>query len=359
MHNSDSSAIGWLWRRIKPLLVLNDKKRPWGFLVIAALCIGLPVLVGAWLDVFSTAILASMGGLVILYMPQARIARRMMTLAVCSFGFAASFALGALTSFNPYLSAGTLAFTVFLVTVVCRYFSVPPPGNFFFILVACMSRTMPFDLSLAAERVGILLFGCMGACLLALMYSVWRLLLLKREVPPRPAPEERRVVALMLESTVIALFVSGGYLFALLIELDNPYWVPISTLAILQGATYRAVWQRNVHRIFGTAIGMGLAWTIFSLSPNTWTLAVLVIVLSFLIEVLVTRNYGLAVIFITPLTVIFADSALAVADTNSLILTRLIDIMLGSLIGYVGGWVIYHPRLFYRLEHWLEKRRPG
>src|SRR5690625_2807223 len=49
-------------------------------------------------------------------MPQARIARRMMTLAVCSFGFAASFALGALTSFNPYLSAGTLAFTVFLVT---------------------------------------------------------------------------------------------------------------------------------------------------------------------------------------------------------------------------------------------------
>ena len=68
MHNSDSSAIGWLWRRIKPLLVLNDKKRPWGFLVIAALCIGLPVLVGAWLDVFSTAILASMGGLVILYM---------------------------------------------------------------------------------------------------------------------------------------------------------------------------------------------------------------------------------------------------------------------------------------------------
>jgi len=359
LHNSDSSAIGWLWRRIKPLLVLNDKKRPWGFLVIAALCIGLPVLVGAWLDVFSTAILASMGGLVILYMPQARIARRMMTLAVCSFGFAASFALGALTSFNLYLSAGTLAFTVFLVTVVCRYFSVPPPGNFFFILVACMSRTLPFDLSLAAERVGILLFGCMGACLLALMYSVWRLLFLKREVPPRPAPEERRVVALMLESTVIALFVSGGYLFALLIELDNPYWVPISTLAILQGATYRAVWQRNVHRIFGTAIGMGLAWTIFSLSPNAWTLAVLVMLLSFLIEVLVTRNYGLAVIFITPLTVIFADSALAVADTNSLILTRLIDIMLGSLIGYMGGWMIYHPRLFYRLERWLEKRRAG
>ena len=79
--------------------------------------------------------------------------------------------------------------------------------------------------------------------------------------------------------------------------------------------------------------------------------------LSFLIEVLVTRNYGLAVIFITPLTVIFADSALAVADTNSLIFTRLIDIMLGSLIGYVGGWVIYHPRLFYRLERWLESRR--
>src|SRR5690554_1317366 len=149
---------------------------------------------------------------------------------------------------------------------------------------------------------------------------------------------------------------AGSYLFALLIDLDNPYWVPISTAAIMQGATFRAVWHRNVHRIVGTFIGMGLAWIIFSMSPNVWVLAGLVILLSFVIEVLVTRNYGLAVIFITPLTVIFADSSIAALDTERLMVARMFDIVLGSAIGYLGGWVIHHPRIFLYLERCMVKR---
>ncbi|MCK9506384.1 MAG: FUSC family protein [Porticoccaceae bacterium] len=345
-----------LWEHIKLLLALSDNKRSWGFLVVASMAVGLPVLVGAWLNHFSSSVIASMGGLVILYMQQTHIARRMMTLVVCSCGFAVSFSLGILTSFNPYLSAGTLALTVFLVTLTCRFYSLPPPGSFFFILVACMARTLPFDLTLAAERTGILLFGCMGACFLALIYSLAQVLSKSARPTQQSAAGDHRIAAITLEAAVISLFVGGGYLMALMMPLDNPYWVPISTAAILQGATFRAVWHRNVHRIGGTIIGMGLAWVIFSLSPNVWVLAGLIMLLSFLIEALVTRNYGLAVIFITPLTVIFADSTEASINTEQLILARLIDIMLGSSIGYFGGWVIHHPRIFYRLEQWLINR---
>ena len=345
-----------LWSQIKPLLAFSDNKRSWGFLVAAAISVGLPVFVGAALDHFSSAVLASMGGLVILYMQQTGVARRMMTLAVCSFGFATSFALGVLTSFNPYLSALTLALTAFMVTLVCRLFSVPPPGSFFFILVACIARTLPFDLLLAAERTGILIFGCIGACLVALIYSLVQQLFRDPRTASPVAAGDRRVAAIILESAVISVFIGGGYLAALLIQLDNPYWVPVSTAAIMQGATFRAVWHRNVHRIFGTFVGMALAWAIFSLSPDPWTLAVLVMLLSFLIEALVTRNYGLAVIFMTPLTVIFADSAYAAADTDRLIMARMIDIVIGSVIGYVGGWVIHHPRLFSYLEQRMLNR---
>ncbi|MCK9467917.1 MAG: FUSC family protein [Porticoccaceae bacterium] len=345
-----------LWEHIKPLLVLSDKKRSWGFLVLAALSVGLPVFVGAALGHFSSAIIASMGGLVILYMQQTPIVRRMRILLACSFGFLLSFSLGTLTSFNPYFSAITLAATVFVVTWACRFYSIPPPGSFFFILVACMSRTLPFDLTLVAERAGILLFGCLGACLLVLIYSVAQVLLRGQEPAQPSPPKDHRIAAIILESAVISLFVGGGYLVALMIPLDNPYWVPISTAAIMQGATFRAVWHRNVHRIVGTFIGMGLAWAIFSLSPNVWILAGLIMLLSFVIEVLITRNYGLAVIFITPLTVIFADSAIASMDTERLILARLIDIMLGSFIGYLGGWVIHHPKFFYYLERRMVNR---
>lgn len=163
-------------------------------------------------------------------------------------------------------------------------------------------------------------------------------------------------VALMLEAGVIALFIGGGYLLALLVGLDNPYWVPVSTAAIMQGATFRAVWHRNVHRIVGTVIGMGLVWLIFSFSPGPWILAGLVMLLSFVIETLVTRNYGLAVIFITPLTVIFADASLATGDTEALVMARLVDIVLGSIIGCVGGWLLNHPRGFRAVEAWIVQR---
>jgi len=345
-----------LWSHTRPLLVLSDSKRPMGFLMVAALAIGLPVLVGAWLGQFSTSVLASQGGLVILYMQQIPITRRMITLVACSLGFLVSFSLGVLTSFNLYLSAGTLGLTVLLVTMVCRFYALPPPGTFFFILAACMSRTLPFDLSLAAERISIVLVGCIGACLLALLYSLGQLLITGSSATKPVATQDRRIAAIFLEATVISVFIGGGYLFALLIDLDNPYWVPISTAAIMQGATFRAVWHRNVHRIVGTFIGMGLAWIIFSMSPNVWVLAGLVILLSFVIEVLVTRNYGLAVIFITPLTVIFADSSIAALDTERLMVARMFDIVLGSAIGYLGGWVIHHPRIFLYLERCMVKR---
>lgn len=354
-HEQESSQAEGLGARLRPLIELSEQRRPLGFLIVAALAVGMPVLIGAALDRFSSSILASMGGLVILYMRQTALPHRLTTLSVCSFGFLFSFSFGALTSVDPYLSAFTLALTVFVVTVVCRFYRLPPPGTFFFILVACLSRTLPFELDLVAERTGTLLLGCMGATLLGLLYTLFQG---KHGVtaPPSMGNPQQDRVALMLEAGVIALFIGGGYLLALLIGLDNPYWVPVSTAAIMQGATFRAVWHRNVHRIVGTVIGMGLVWLIFSFSPGPWILAGLVMLLSFVIETLVTRNYGLAVIFITPLTVIFADASLATGDTEALVMARLVDIVLGSIIGCVGGWLLNHPRGFRAVEAWIVQR---
>ena len=100
-----------------------------------------------------------------------------------------------------------------------------------------------------------------------------------------------------------------------------------------------------------------MAWAIFSLPLGPWELALVVTLLSFLIEILVTRNYGLAVIFITPLTVIFAEAALASANPSHLMLVRLFDIVIGSSFGYLGGWVVHHPQLFRALEARLKEWR--
>jgi Predicted membrane protein len=356
MNSEQDSVEKGLWERIKPLTEIGAQKRPLGFVIVATLAVGLPVLIGAALDRFSASVLAGLGGLVILYMRQANFFRRIAILKACSAGFALSFLFGTFTSFNPALSAFTLAVTAFLATLICRYFRVPPPGSFFFILVASVSRTLPYDVELIPMRTGVLLAGCVGAILLA---SIYALIQKKPSAPASPTADNRPLdkTALVLDASVIALFVGGGYMLALSVGLDNPYWVPISTAAIMQGATFQAVWHRNVHRIVGTMIGMGVAWLIFSLSPGPWTLAVLIMSLSFLVELLVTRNYGLAVIFITPLTVILADANYIGGDVHTLMTARLTDVVIGSLIGYTGGWVIHHKRWFQAIEARLVRRR--
>ena len=348
-----SAPKSGFWEQIRPLFELSDHKRPVGFLITVALAVGSPVVIGVWLGSFAMGVVASLGGLVSLYMRQTPLPHRMVTLALATFGFCISFTVCLLAGFSPWAVVMALALVAFGATFLCRYFSVPPPGSFFFIMVASIATSMPFDLALLPARTGVLMFGCLGACALALTYSLMQIASGHTHGIHPAEPPELRVVAIFLESATIAVFIAVSYLLALWLGFDRPYWVPISCAAILQGASFRAVWHRNVHRIVGTAIGMGLAWTIFSLNPSVWVLAILIIVLSFVIEYLVTRNYGFAVVFITPLTIILAESESAALQTNAVILLRMIDVLLGSAVGYLGGWLLHQRQLYARLEQYL------
>jgi uncharacterized membrane protein YccC len=352
-NNQDSrpGPIRAVLDHLKALLALQPSQRPWHLPVVAGLCVGVPALLGAWLGHFQDAILACVGAMVILYLPGSAMPHRMVTLAVCSFGFTVCFALGLLTDFNAYLSAAMLFAITLLVTVICRYYAVAPPGPFFFVMVAALATTLSPDLARLPERVGLVALGGMFSCLLAFFYS----LCLTRHPRTAPPVKDRRLYALVLEAGVIALCVGGSLLLANALGMDNPYWAPISCMAILQGATFRVVWHRNVHRIAGTVLGMGLAWVILGQSLNPWQLALVVMTLQVVIEFLVVRNYGMAVIFITPLTVLYADFSTHMPP-EILILTRLKDIVLGSLIGFLGGWLIHQTRLFANLERRLVNR---
>lgn len=355
--NSPLAEKPGLWAHIRPLFELSDHKRPLGFLLTAALAVGAPVVIGVWLGSFKMGVVASLGGLISLYMRQTPLTHRLLTLAVVTFGFCISFCLCLFAGFSPWAVVVGLGLVAFGAAFLCRYFAVPPPGSFFFIMVASIAASMPFDLALLPARTGVLVFGCLGACALALVYSLLQLASGQTSGIHPAEPTEPRVVAIFLESATIAVCVAASYLLALWLGFDRPYWVPISCAAILQGATFRAVWHRNVHRIVGTAIGMGFAWVIFSLNPNLWVLAVLIIALSFAIEYLVTRNYGFAVVFITPLTIILAEAESATLHTNAVILSRMMDVVLGSSVGYLGGWVLHQRRIYDRLEQRLLRVR--
>lgn len=345
-----------LWQHIQPLIALNDHKRPWGGHLTVALSVGIPLLVGVWLNQFILGIVVSLGGLSSIYLRQTPLAHRMVTMALVGFGFCVSFTVSSLAGFHPLMVTLAIGLVAFSATFVSRYFTMPPPGSFFFIMVACVASAMPYDLAALPQRIGLIFFGCMLASTLVLGYS-WVQFMTNSTKGIHPGePTEPRVVAIFLEAGTIAFFIAASYLLAIGLGFDRPYWAPISCLAVIQGASFRAVWHRNIHRIVGTALGLCLAWLIFSLEPNLWALALVVMSLSFTAEVLITRNYGFAVVFVTPLSIIFAEASQAVHDINNVIYLRMVDVILGSMVGYFGGWVLHKKQYYARLEQAIMAR---
>lgn len=338
-------------RTIKSLFVLNKPSRPWHVALVATIGMAIPALLGVYFEQMANAILACVGSMVILYIPRTRIPHRMVTLAVCSFGLLACFTLGLAAGFSIYTSALTLVFSALLTDFICRYYSIPAPANFFFIFLAALGCTLPFSLELIPMRVGLVAMGCMLSCLLAFFYSVC----VRLPAPNPVAAVEKNVINILLQSTVLSLFVGGAYLLAELIGLNKPYWVPISCAAIMQGANLQLVLQRKIHRVLGTALGMVLAWCIFSQSLHGWSFALAIIILFFIVEVLVVHHYGLAVIFITPLTLLFAEGSASRVLHESLVVTRMGDIALGSVIGFIGGWVMHHPKILAYISQKINK----
>lgn len=321
---------------LRALITLNPSPRPWHHGVLVAICCGVPALLGAAMDSFQAGLMACMGAMVVMYMPAAPVPQRMVTLQVAAFGMAASVALGLIGAIHPLAAALVLTLASALITLICRYFRIAPPGNFFFIMVAAVATVIPFDLHAIPERVGLILLGSMSSCLLVFFYSLLYPPIITGSTAANAAMPAIRT--LVLHALITGGFIGGSFLVAHLLNMHNPYWVPISCAAIMQGTTFRLVWLRKLQRIIGTAIGMLFAWLLFQLPLGPWQLSLTIIALSIVIESLILRNYGLAVIFITPLTVIFAGVASHGMAHDQLVLIRLFDIMLGSAIGAVGGW---------------------
>lgn len=358
----DSQALKRRLREeIAQLTRISASNRPWHMPFAAALSSGLPLLVGAWFGHLDYGLISSLGGLIFLYLPETPMHHRMVMLMASAFGMIASYALGAASHLFPPAMVPALSFTAILVTMVCRYYNLGPPGSFFFIMAAVIGANTPGDVPGLPLKVGLLTMGCLLASLIAFLYSLFTL----RRQPPRPIPAlpEPTFDFVVFDAIVIGSFVGLALALAQLLDLAQAYWVPISCLAVIQGMSLRAVWTRQVHRIAGTVVGLLLAWGLLSLPLGPWTIGLSMIGLAFCIEILIVRHYALASIFITPLTILLVEAgSIGQVDAATLIQARFWDTVLGCLVGLLGGICLHSPRLRAWLGpplHRLVRRSPG
>jgi len=93
----------------------------------------------------------------------------------------------------------------------------------------------------------------------------------------------------------------------------------------------------------GTLVGLLLSGVILTLHPQGLWLAVTLMALQFTIEMLVIRNYALAVIFITAAALTIASGGHPVADVGHLLWVRGVDTVIGCFVG-LGVFMLSTPR---------------
>ncbi len=325
------------------LTTIRRSDRRWQMPFCAALASGLPLLIGAYFDHLEFGFVSSLGGMVFLYAPNTPLSHRMVALMASAFAMSACYTAGVICHFIPALLVPMLTFLTILVSMVCRYYRVGPPGSLFFIMAASIAVYSPVGVLQVPLNVGLLTMGCLLACLIAFFYSVY-LLRLEAPQPATPLPPATFEFT-VFDPIVIGVFVGISLSIAQAFDLQRAYWVPVSCLAVIQEASLRGVWNRQFQRIAGTGIGLVLAWCLLLLPLDKWTVSLMMIVLTFLIETLVVRHYGLAVVFITPLTIFLAEGTrLGHGSPNVMLQARLLDTVIGSLLGLIGGYCLHNQR---------------
>lgn len=116
------------------------------------------------------------------------------------------------------------------------------------------------------------------------------------------------------------------------LEVERAYWAMAAALLMLhQGLSWTRTVQRSVERTAGTWAGLLLAGAVLWLHPSGPWLALVVMGLQFAIEIVVVRNYGLAVVFITAAALTIASGGRPVDDLGGLLLARGVDTLVGCL----------------------------
>jgi hypothetical protein len=214
------------------------------------------------------------------------------------------------------------------VTLVAYAWRWHPPGGLFAVFAAGTCAALPATVGTLGD---VLLVGVPSAALAVALTVVIAAARggLHRIPVRRPVPVG--AVAWEMAVTVGIGTLLAGAVGVLLVG-THWYWAMVGAVAALGGAHVTARLVRGVQRLGGTVLGVLIAAGLLALPlPALATIAVAVL-LQAGAELFVGRNYGIAMIFITPLALLMVELAVP-ADPTLLLRDRLIDTVIGVAIG--------------------------
>ena len=133
--------------------------------------------------------------------------------------------------------------------------------------------------------------------------------------------------------------------------LPFPYWAQIAAIAPLTAPGRTLQVERGLHRVVGTTLGIVTTAFLLSFPAQPWQFVVWVVVLQFLAEMYVMRNYAFALLFITPLALLMVQLA-----HPQPIAPMLEARVLETAIGVVVGIVVVVAAAFWARRAWAPRQ---
>jgi uncharacterized membrane protein YccC len=309
-----------------------------------AVSVGVPLLALYAVGRLDLAVYAAFGGLAMLYGHGEPVKKRVESQIVAGTGLVLTIAVAMAWSAAQAPTAvlgALLAVTVIAAATLGAAMRWVPRGEMFFVLVLLIIADIPTHWQRLPLGIAVGAGGAALSVLLAWLIGSdraapggepasggWR-----RRVAVGYAALDRGQHAALVVAATLGVLAAWG--LALVLGVGNPFWAAVTVAALMPALAAADVWRRLLHLVLGTLGGVGIATVLFSFEPGQLALIVIIIVCQGAAEIAVSRNYGVALLFFSPLAIGMSNLSRG-APWQPLLVDRLAEAALGTAVAFLA-----------------------
>ena len=219
-----------------------------------------------------------------------------------------------------------------LVTLLAYTMQWHPPGPLFVVFAAGATASIPAS---GGSFADVVIVGGASA-LFALVVTTVFAAASARGLPPVATHKQPLRVGMLAGEMAITVGVAASLAgTAGLVLGSHWYWATVGAVAAVSGAHVSARLIRGLQRLAGTLVGVVVAAGILALHLPPLAVIAVAVVLQAGAEMFIGRNYGIAMIFVTPLALLMVELA---SSTPAEVLLR--DRAVETVIGVTAGTLI-------------------
>ncbi|WP_051687496.1 MULTISPECIES: FUSC family protein [Micrococcales] len=233
---------------------------------------------------------------------------------------------------GPWLMIPVVALVGGIGASLAIVLTLRPPGGLFFIFasgaVGSMHSPPPIALAMIAG-LGAVIWSVLAGMLGYFMGEGRR-----GHVVPVPAHHGQSRAQILRHGLLFFGAATIAGVLGQLSGLSHSYWAMVAAVAPIAQPSVTARLYKCIQRIVGTFGGVFVTAFLLSSDLHQWQMAVWVVILQFLAEAFVMRNYAFAMLFVTPLALMMVQLAQPSAP-EQILTARLAETAIGAAVGFV------------------------